>query len=317
MANLRDYTVAATLLALCGCGSGATYAPPSQLDLQAQAARNAPRFRAKRATIYVASLLPSSGYIAGYSLEGDHGMTYYTTSGLVEPEGMTSDSTGAIYVANTYGYNILKFKPPATDPVQEISDEGFHATDVGVDSKGDIWVANLTSRSFGAGNLQEYSAGGKLLRTVTCSNLRSYAFLAIGKKDDVIVDGDSGGQSQPNSAGEVKAGATKCKPLSAIQIGSPGGVQFTNTGDVTVLDQLYSNVYTYAKPAFSKLIDTTHLSGGSSPTEDVLMPGNQYLWTSMGGVNGVFEFEYPYGGDPIGSIGNIYFPTGVAITTRK
>src|SRR5579862_3265984 len=60
-----------------------------------------------RQAIYVAGIYSSSGVLYGYSYP-ELRLIYSTLTSLNEPEGITADSSGAVYVANTYGYNIVK-----------------------------------------------------------------------------------------------------------------------------------------------------------------------------------------------------------------
>jgi len=307
--------VTAVAFALCACNGTASY-PPSA---GASALRRpyATAHRPSGQTMYVASIYTSSGALYGYSFP-DLRMTYSTSSGLNEPEGVTTDSSGAVYVANTYGYNILKFVPPATDPVLRIDDRGFRPSDVAVDSKNNIWVANWCTKkgTCGPGNVREYSSAGKLLHTIRCSNLTWYVFLAIDKHDNVVVDGDPP-YGTYSSAGEIGAGTTTCTTLTSIHTGAPGGVQFTKNGDVAIIDTVDVVMRTYAKPRFTNVIATTPFYGVPTPVEDAFVKSGRYVWASVQGYNGVFEFLYPEGGNPINSIQGIYFPTGVAITAAK
>ncbi len=314
MRKIVAFGYAATIaLTMAACGNRAV---PAGAPLVPQSPARSPLARSQ-GTLYVAGVYTSSGVLYGYSLP-DLRMTYSTSSDLNEPEGITTDSNGAVYVANTYGYNILKFAPPATGPVLRIDDRGYRPTDVAIDSKGNIWVANWCTRkgTCGPGNVREYSDAGKLLHTIRCPNLTWYVFLAIDKSDNVVVDGDPP-YGVYSSAGEIAAGTSKCTTLNSIHTGAPGGVQFTSRGDVAVIDTVDLVMRTYAKPRFMNVIATTPFRGVPTPVEDAFAKGGHDVWTSVQGYNGVFEFAYPSGGDPVNSIAGIYFPTGVAITASK
>lgn len=317
MTDFRNCAATAGIaLLLCACAERAGYGPQANTVSQSPARPSESPARA-RATLYVANVHTSSGDLTGYSL-ATHAMTYSTSTDLNEPEGIATDAAGAVYVANTYGYDILKFVPPATSPVLKIKDRRFRPTDVAIDSNGDIWVANWCTRkpSCGPGNVQEYSATGKLLHAIRCANLTYYTFLATDKKDDIVVDGE-GPYSEYSDAGEIAAGTTHCKTLDSIHVASPGGVEFTSDGNVTVIDQVDVVMRTYAAPHFTNILYVTPFYGVPTPTEDAFVKGDQTFWTSVQGYNGVFEFSYPNGGSPIDSIEGIYFPTGVAIAARK
>jgi hypothetical protein len=317
MSKLRIWALSPLLVLLIpACDAGKTVVP-SLSALPSQSSANAVPANRRTSTLYVANVLTSSGDLYGYSLPALQ-MTYATSTGLNEPEGITTDSSGAVYIANTYGYDILKFVPPATDPVLRIDDRGFRPSDVAVDSKGNVWVANWCTKkgTCGPGNVREYSGAGNLLHTIRCSNLTWYVFLAIDKNDNVVVDGDPP-YGIYSSAGEITAGSATCTTLGSVHTVAPGGVQFLKDGDLTVIDTIDVVMRTYAKPNFTAVIATTPFYGVPTPVEDAFVKGDRYVWTSVQGYNGVFEFSYPKGGNPINSIQGIYFPTGVAITTSK
>lgn len=176
--------VAAVTLGFSACAGSASYAPPSPAAWHSAFGS---LHRTNGQTMYVAGIYTSSGVLYGYSLP-DLRMKYSTTSSLNEPEGITA-AGGAVYVANTYGYDILKFVPPATDPALRVDDRGFRPSDVAIDSQGDIWVANWCTKkgTCGRGDVREYSSTGTLLHSIRCSNLTWYLFLAIDKNDNESV----------------------------------------------------------------------------------------------------------------------------------
>src|SRR5579862_8795475 len=97
-------------------------------------------------TLYVANAGTVSGNaIYGYSLKR-LALTYQTTAMLDFPQGIATDSSGDLFVANTFGYNVLKFEPPKTDPTLVVEDRGFRPDDVAIDSHANIWIANFCTR---------------------------------------------------------------------------------------------------------------------------------------------------------------------------
>jgi hypothetical protein len=316
MAFRAIFEFAAVTLLISACTGPPAYGP-ALMQASALGRPHLTPHHKHRQAIYVAGIYASSGVLYGYSYP-ELRLIYSTSTSLNEPEGITADSSGAVYVANTYGYNIVKFVPPATDPVLRFDDRGFRPTDVAVDSKRNIWVANWCTKkgTCGPGNVREYSSSGSLLQTIKCPNLTWYLFLAVDKNDNVIVDGDPP-YGVYSSAGEIAARSKTCTTLTSIHTGAPGGVQFTKDGDVAVVDALDEVMRTYAKPRFTNLIATTKFYGVPTPVEAAFVKSDRYVWTSVQGYNGVFEFSYPNGGNPVNSIGGIYFPTGVAITTSK
>lgn len=268
-------------------------------------------------TLYVANAGTVSGNaIYGYSLKR-LALTYQTTAKLDFPQGIATDSSGDLFVANTFGYNVLKFEPPKTDPTLVVEDRGFRPDDVAIDSDANIWIANFCTRDerCGPGNVREYSSAGALLQTITCSNIARYYFLAVNAKNDVVVAGESA--SKGGVAGEIAYGTAACVPLPKVSITFPGGLQFTKDGDLSVTDASYAITYTYAKPSFSTILHVTDLLGIPSPVADAFETGDAYCWYAVAGYNGVFQFPYPAGGYPSNSLTGFSFPTGVAIGVER
>ncbi|MGA8324921.1 MAG: hypothetical protein WB757_02475 [Candidatus Cybelea sp.] len=268
-------------------------------------------------TLYVANAGTVSGNaIYGYSLKR-LALTYQTTSKLDFPQGIATDSNGDLFVANTFGYNVLKFEPPKTDPTLVVEDREFRPDDVAIDSNANIWVANFCTRDerCGPGNVREYSSAGTLLQTIRCPNIARYYFLAVDGKNDVVVAGE--GASKGGAASEIADGTAACVPLPKVSITFPGGVQFTENGDLSVTDQSYAITYTYAKPSFSTILYVTDLLGIPSPAADAFEKGDAYHWYAVAGYNGVFQFPYPAGGYPSNSLTGFSFPTGVAIGVTR
>lgn len=303
MMQLR-YVWPACVLAMTACSAGST--SPAVPPAVAQSHSVPDRTNAK--TLYVTNFANPSELL-GYSVSTLQ-QIYSTTNALNEPQGIAVDKSGAVWVANTYGYNLLKFKPPATTPIQTIDDRKFRPTDVAIDSEGNIWVANWCSRKLcKPGNVHEYDSAGKLLQTIKCPNLTFHTYLAIDRKGDVVVDGDGTSYSD---AGEIKAGSATCTPLPSIHAPAPGGVAFLKDGDLTVIDQLDNVMRTYAKPSFSKLVATTSFYGVQYLSDAAFESGDDYFFATCEGGDAVFEFAYPGGGAPLRRI-DLYFPSGVAI----
>ncbi len=268
---------------------------------------------ARARTLYVANAGSDSGNaIYGYSLE-PLTLIYQTTSKLHFPQGIATDATGDLFVANTLGYDVLKFEPPKTDPTLDIDDTGFRPSDVAIDPSGNIWVANFCTRDArcGEGNVREFAGDGRLLETITCANLWRYYFLDVNRQGEVVVAGES--SSEGGAAGEIAHESATCVPLPKIRVAVPGGVRFTADGNVSVTDQVYGIVYTYAKPGFSAILHTTDLLGIPNPVADVFEAGDAYVWCVVPGYTGIYQFPYPAGGYPSNSLTGFSFPTGIAI----
>ena len=251
-----------------------------------------------------------------YGYKSSGGSPIFTaSSGISGPQGLAATKTN-VYVANTNDSQNLVYTPPSTTATSTITDTGFYPAGVAVNKKGtNIWVSNICSApSCTMGNLEEYSKSGALLQSITCSDLYRYYFVAVDKKGNVAVDGED--ESGLPHVDLVPAGSTSCTALTAISIEFPGGVQFTDKGDLGVDDQEGLTVTTWTAPGFTSKSSTTTLGGGiSDPVTFAFVKRDPSLWTANAGSGDATEFAYPAGGSPSTTITGIEEPIGVAVVT--
>ncbi|HET6274545.1 MAG TPA: hypothetical protein VFE16_01240 [Candidatus Cybelea sp.] len=293
---------------------------------------HAPKFdvpipeKAGKARIFVSDSLLNA--LFGYQEVGG-APTYAVSAGLNQPQGLATDKSGKVYLANTNDYQILVFRPPSTKPVLTIPDPNVYPTGVAVDANGNIWVSNLytiTSPCCGPGNVQEYSSAGALEATIECANIYKYYFVAVDSKGNVAVDGFN--ISAETQVGYIASGTNSCVALSSITADFPGGLQFTHEDDLAVDDQLANNyhgvVTTYGKsPLFRHVIHVTEFNDAFiDPVTIALTAHDADIWTADAGANGggsrpqsagVALFLYPHGGSPSKTITGPYEPVGIAV----
>jgi len=238
------------------------------------------------------------------------------SSGLSEPQGLATDENGTLYVANTGLSQVLAFKSGKTTPYLTVNTSGEYPVGVQTDDKGNMWVTNIVSTSGGAGNLQEYDKKGKLLQTITCTQLQKYYFDAIDKSGNVFVDGFATLSDTGPAVVEIKAGSTTCTSLPPT-FTFPGGLQIYKKKDLSLDDQSANGgsgiIYTYAAPTFSKAIQTTSLSGTSDPVDFAFQMGEKFIWTSSAGNGEAFQFAFPAGGSPTITLTGFSQSIGVAV----
>ena len=237
--------------------------------------------------------------------------TWTVSSGISGPQGMSSTKKN-VYVANTNNSQILVYTPPSTSPSLTINDSGEYPAGVAVNKNGtQIWVSNICNNpSCAMGNLEMYDNNGNLQKTITCSNLYRYYFVAVNKKGDVAVDGQN--SSGYPAVSFIPSGSSTCTPLS-ISLEFPGGLQFTAKGDLAIDDQDTSVVTTYAAPNFTSVVASTTLSGASDPVTFAFTKKDVNLISAnAGGGNGT-QFAYPAGGSPNLTFSGMVEPIGVAV----
>ena len=246
------------------------------------------------------------------------------TSGLVNPQGLTTDASGTLYVANTGASNILLYPKPYTSPSTTLNDANEYPVGISYDpTNGEIAVSNIFSTSGGAGSVSIFAKGATTpCVTVGNSNWSAAYFAAFDKSGNVYVDGhDNNGNT---IVGEVTGGcsATTISTLSTGNaISFPGGIQVLSNGDVAIDDQLGAAVYTYAPASGGSLgspVATTSLSGASDPVNFAIKAEDHNLWTADAGLLNANKYGYPAGGSPSKTFtNNFQLPIGVAVNPAQ
>jgi hypothetical protein len=175
------------------------------------------------------------------------------------PQGVSSDTAGNVYVANTGSADVFVFAPGATSPTTTLNDPGQQPIDVAVAKNGTTYVANIATSGGGPGSVSVYPPGTtNPSLTLRDDNFQEVVGIALDKRGDVFVS-YSNGQSS-GSVAEFPARSQTAQE-TGIAIGFPGGVAFDKTGNLLVVDQFTGilNVFTV---------------GNSMPTAELTLPGD-------------------------------------------
>jgi hypothetical protein len=247
-------------------------------------------------------------------------------TGLTEPQGMTTDTSGNLYVANTNSSNVLVYAPPYTgSPTMTITDPGEYPVDVAVSSTGILAVTNICSAPtcpLSSGSVSMYAQGS----TTSCANVSDSVFnfaqvmfATFNDKGDLYIDGLNSGYQ--TSFGLVTGGcqATSITYLNYIYtVAFPGGIQIDTEGRIGFVDPVREQVDTFTPPAggsFGDPVALTPLTGATTPLGYALLASGRDLYVADSGGSGSAE-EYKYTG--IGSATNTIAvggqPIGVAVT---
>jgi len=253
------------------------------------------------------------------------------TTGLSQPEGIATDATETLYVANTQHNDIVIYPKPYRLVSLTLDDSGEYPTGVAVSNTGVVGVTNIQSTAGTGGAVRFYAKGStSACATITDSQLSGMYFGAFDASGNLFIDGfDLNGNT---ILGEVSGGcgASSITALSTNNtIFLVGGVQ-VHHGNILIEDQVgpggplgtaTPTIYAYAPPSGGSLgqplITTTLTAGGNGlPVTFALMKDHNYLWNAHSGIAaGRIKYSYP-GGRLVKSFDDPRYTTPIGIAVN-
>jgi hypothetical protein len=254
---------------------------------------------------------------------GAGGKVAVVGSGWSEPQGMGTDQSGNVYVADTANSRIVELSP-AGAPVAILSDPGQYPAGVAIAPDGTVGVTNIISTSGGEGSVSFYAAGSTSPECTSSGVLSEDYFIGVDASVNFYFDGFNA------STGEVTlATTTPCGTVSDTGLSGPsefpGGVAVTaakvkvgktkqveetlNWGDQSALE-----VFTYALPSYSAG-STIALSGGSDEVEISIAKKETLIGSADAGLAQAEAWDYPAGGSsPVLTVTGFAEPIGISFT---
>jgi hypothetical protein len=268
----------------------------------------------------------ANGVVNIYPQAGKNQKMVGQITGLTQPQGLTTDAAGNLYIANTNSSDVLEYAPPYTGkPAKTIGDPHEFPADVAVSSTGVIAVTNICSApkcDLDSGNVELYAKGStKSCATVSDStfNFTRVMFGEFDSTGELYIDGLNGGYQ--TSFGLVTNGcnATGITYLNYIYtVSFPGGVQIDKTGHIDFSDQYNHVVDAFNPPvagAFGSPTSVTPLTGSTFPVGIAILASGTSLYAADSGGSGVAdEYKYTAGGKAENSIAVGGQPIGIAVT---
>ncbi len=126
---------------------------------------------------------------------------------ITDPNMITTDRKGNLWIANGQGRNVLAYPPGATSPSIILNDSGYCATDVAVGPHGKVYVANFgpCPGSGGTGNIVIYAKGSTTPeKTLTDPSFGNPTGIAVDANRNIFVTNLNADNA---SVGEFKAGS--------------------------------------------------------------------------------------------------------------
>lgn len=253
----------------------------------------------------------------------ESGTLQATLTGFEEPQGMTSDRMGNIYIADTEDGQIQIWAPPYSGPPTLLADPGQFPA--GVDQRNNgafIAVSNIISQQDTAGSISLYR-NNTLVATVSDPNLEECFFLGFDHTGNLYFTGFNA--SFEVTVGEIAHAATGGRTIQYLTtsnaISFPGAVQVNNDGTIDIGDQSSpSQIYRYNPPSGGSLgspISTTLLGSSVDAVTFALKVHNKNLYTGDAGAASSQEYSFPGGTLENTISGGLVEPIGVALTPAQ
>ncbi len=246
------------------------------------------------------------------------------SANLSEPQGLATDKTGNLYIANTGASDIIVYKSDYKTVSATLSDPGQYPVGVSVSAgSGLVGVTNIITTGGLRGSVSFYGVG----KTTPCNTVYGAGFSrvyfgAFDAHGNYFVDGQNA--LGATLVGEVSGGCAAkgivtLKTSNAITF--PGGIEVTPAGTIAIDDQSGPNIYTYSAPTASGLgspVATTPLTGAGDPVTFAFNAAASDVYTADAVFASAYEYAYPKGGNPIQTItDNFIQPIGVAVTPAE
>ncbi|MBV9720192.1 MAG: hypothetical protein JOZ77_12805 [Candidatus Eremiobacteraeota bacterium] len=281
--SLFAFTLSAVLLAACSSNNSLNIASPSS-RLQQGAQQHtlgeiSPSKKKKAQLLYVADT--SGNLINVYSLP-KYTLTAQITDGVDEPEGITTDKKGQLYVTN-YGYDTITIYKTGTTKAALTLDESDGPDDVAVASNGYVAAGDLD------GGVDVYKPGAvKPYERLTNPAIRLVIGVGIDAKNNVYAAGLSSGSTAAVVEYANMTGAGTNLQLAGLS--SPAGVLIDEHGDIVISDFGAGVIRIYppgaSEPSSSISVGSPERSALNSKENLIYVP-QQY--------NGLSVLTYPDG----------------------
>jgi NHL repeat len=233
-----------------------------------------------KALLYVSDVGTGSVQIFDYP----NGTNVGTITGFGYPEGLCSDSSGNVYVADGGSGQVFKYAHGGTTPMAILSDSGEVPASCAVDpSTGNLAVANLLSTTqFEIGSISVYPAGSTTPTVYTDSNHAREYFLSYDSASNLYVDGVDSATNAFRFSKMALDGTFSEIKIKGATFTYPGGVQVVGN-NIAVGDQdgaLTRTPDVYSVSPSGKVVGKTTLAtsnGGriSDLTEFTLTPAGK------------------------------------------
>ena len=236
-------------------------------------------------------------------------------TGLKGPDGICTDRRGNVWIVNNLGQNLVEYGHGGTTPLKTLGDPGYYPLGCAVNPRtGALVVTNIFSTASGSGNVAIYHKAQEPPLILDDPKIFYYFFAGFDADSNLYVDGLD--TSKTFQFAELPRGQRKFHRITLNgTIYYPGAIAWDGTY-VDVGDQLYQNQTASAiyqtTGAGGQIVGTTLMNGAQDVVGYWLGSGS--LIGPDANLNDLSLYQYPAGGDPALSLGNLDRPYGAAVS---
>jgi hypothetical protein len=236
------------------------------------------------------------------------------TNGILAPNGMTTDKSGNLYVANYVANTVTVYAPNATAPKTTISNGLNGPWDVKVDGFGNVFVANVPLYG-GTNTISEYPAGSSS-PSVTWSAPSGLTISGIA-----LLNPTMQGQTSiyalaysVNGSGFASGSALTCYPGSSTctnlgySFGQTGGIAVAQSPTSKPFEWLAVDQYIPGVDIYTQGQSSKHIVTGGTPEFIALNSTDNQLFVADRFYGHVVEYSFPAGKEL-----NTYTPGGAQV----
>lgn len=241
-----------------------------------------------------------------------------TLTGFNGPEGLCSDASGNVWIANTNVSQIVEYAHGGTTPIATLNDPGYYPAGCSIDpTTGDLAVTNLSSNS-SYGNVIVYTKGSGSGSTYFDHSIATYYFDGYDNRGNLYLDGLS--ESGTFKFAELHRRNHKFTNITINEsISFPGSVQWDGKHMTTTPQPPSgSSILIYRlKISGSKatVINTTQLLPTTCEAVQTWIAGAIIAAScDLGKSSSVNVWTYPQGGAPSRSAAGPTTPLGTTIS---
>ncbi|MFY9709110.1 MAG: hypothetical protein WBD57_07540 [Candidatus Cybelea sp.] len=238
--------------------------------------------------------------------------------GLKGPDGICTDRHGNVWIVNNLGQDVVEYAHGGTTPRKTLGDPGYYPLGCAVNPRtGALVVTNIFSTSSGPGNIAIYHKAQGPPLILDDPKIFYYFFAGFDADSNLYVDGLD--TSQTFVFAELLRGQQKFNKIALNgTIYYPGAIAWDGTyvdiGDQRYQNQVASAIY-QTTGAGGKIVGTTVMNGAQDVVGYWLGAGT--VIAPDANLNDVSLYQYPAGGDPALSIGNLDQPYGAAVSVGR